>query len=154
MTDPRCIGLQQPEIPAVTLDEERVTIHAVSGEWAGTAGAVQPLTDMALATVNFRQDGHLRLPIAAGRTIFCYVIRGRVRVNGQEAEARQLLEFNPDGNELEAQALTDDAVLLLGHAALFGEPIVAAGPFVMNSEAEIRQAYQDYQAGLFGTWIE
>lgn len=154
LTEPRYTGLQQPEIPAITLDEGRVTIHAVSGEWAGTAGAMQPLTDMALATVNFRQQGRLNLTIAAERTIFCYVIRGRVRVNGQEAEARQLVEFNHDGNEFEAQALTDDAVLLLGHAVPFGEPIVAAGPFVMNSEAEIRQAYQDYQAGLFGTWTE
>ncbi|MBT2557046.1 pirin family protein [Hymenobacter sp. ISL-91] len=154
MTEPRYIGLQEPQIPAVSLDEGRVTVHAVSGEWAGKAGAVQPLTDMALATVNFRQNGRLHLPIAAARTIFCYVIRGRVRVNGQQAEARQLLEFNPDGNELQAQALTDDTVLLLGHAAPLREPIVAAGPFVMNSEAEIRQAYQDYQAGLFGTWTE
>ncbi|SDY22312.1 pirin family protein [Hymenobacter psychrophilus] len=154
LTEPHYIGLQEPQIPAATLDEGRVVLHAVSGEWAGTAGAVRPLTDMALATFNFRQHGHLRLPVAAGRTIFCYVIRGRLRINGREAEARQLVDFNYDGDALEAQALTDDAVLLLGHAAPFGEPIVAAGPFVMNSEAEIRQAYQDYQAGLFGTWAD
>ncbi|OWP64607.1 nuclease PIN [Hymenobacter amundsenii] len=152
MTEPNYIGVQESDIPAVALDEGRVIIHAVSGEWAGTAGAVQPLTDMSLATINFRQGGRLNLTIPAERTIFCYVIRGRFRLNGQETEMRRLVEFNADGDEFQAEALTDDAVLLLGHAAPFNEPIVAAGPFVMNSEAEIRQAYADYRAGKFGTW--
>ncbi len=154
MTEPSYIGVQEPDIPAIALDAGRVTIHAVSGEWGGTAGAVQPLTDMSLATINFRQGGSLDLTIPATRTIFCYVIRGRFRINGQETEMRRLVEFNADGDEFQAEALTDDAVLLLGHAAPFGEPIVAAGPFVMNSEAEIQQAYADYRAGKFGTWQE
>ena len=154
MTEPNYIGVQESDIPAVTLDEGRITVHAVSGEWGTTTGAVQPLTDMSLATINFRQGGQLNLTIPAARTIFCYVIRGRFRINGQETEMRRLVEFNADGDEFQAEALTDDAVLLLGHAEPFQEPIVAAGPFVMNSEAEIRQAYADYQAGKFGTWQE
>ncbi|UOG74876.1 pirin family protein [Hymenobacter tibetensis] len=151
MTAPAYTGLQEPEIPTVTLDEGRVAIHAVSGEWAGTAGAVQPLTDMQLATINFQAGGKWQLPIPAERTIFFYTIRGKLRVNGQETEALRLTEFNYDGDELHIEALSD-AVLLLGHALPFQEPIVAAGPFVMNSENEIRQAYQDYQAGKFGRW--
>ena len=151
MTAPRYVGLQQPDIPTISLDEGRVAVHAVSGEWAGTAGAVQPLADVQLATIDFRTGGQLHLQIPAERTIFFYTIRGKLRVNGQETEARQLVEFNYDGEELQVEALTD-AVLLLGHAAPFQEPIVAYGPFVMNTEAEIRQAYQDYQAGKFGVW--
>ncbi|KPQ13318.1 MAG: Pirin-related protein, partial [Algoriphagus marincola HL-49] len=38
------------------------------------------------------------------------------------------------------------------HALPFNEPVVAQGPFVMNTEDEIREAYRDYQRGLFGTW--
>ncbi|SHL65572.1 pirin family protein [Hymenobacter psychrotolerans] len=151
MTAPHYTGLQEPEIPTVSLDEGRVLVHAVSGEWAGTAGAVQPLADVQLATINFQAGGRLSLSIPAERTIFFYTIRGRLRVNGQETEARQLVEFNYDGDELQVEA-SSDAVLLLGHARPFGEPIVAYGPFVMNTEAEIRQAYQDYQAGKFGVW--
>ncbi|QNH62413.1 pirin family protein [Hymenobacter sediminicola] len=151
MTAPRYVGLQESEIPAISLDEGRVTVHAVSGEWAGTAGAVQPLADVQLATINFEAGGKLQLRIPAERTVFFYTIRGKLRVNGQETEARQLVEFNYDGEELQVEALAD-AVLLLGHAAPFQEPIIAHGPFVMNTEAEIRQAYQDYQAGKFGVW--
>ncbi|MBC6991906.1 pirin family protein [Hymenobacter sp. BT491] len=148
---PRYIGLQEPEIPSTTLDDGRVTIHAVSGNWEGTAGAVQPLTDMSLATINFRASGKLDLTIPADHTIFFYTIRGKLRVNGQETEARRLTEFNYDGDDLHIEAL-EDAVLLLGHAQPFREPIVAYGPFVMNTEAEIEQAYQEYRAGKFGQW--
>jgi quercetin 2,3-dioxygenase len=151
LTEPRYIGLQAPEIPTVSLDEDRVHIHAVSGEWAGQRGAVQPLADIQLATIDLRAGGQLTLPIPAAHTVFFYTIRGRLRVNGQETEALRLTEFNHDGDELHIEALTD-AVLLLGHARPFNEPIVAYGPFVMNTNAEIQQAYHDYQAGKFGQW--
>ncbi|MBO0360310.1 pirin family protein [Hymenobacter sp. BT186] len=151
MTTPAYTGLQQMEIPTVALDEGRVQLHAVSGEWAGTAGGYQPLTDIHLATINLQAGAKLDLPIPAEHTVFFYTIRGKLRVNGQETEARYLTEFDFDGTALHIEALTD-AVLLLGHALPFQEPIVAAGPFVMNTEQEIRQAYQDYQAGKFGRW--
>ncbi|GAB3239138.1 pirin family protein [Hymenobacter seoulensis] len=152
MVEPRYIGLQEPEIPSVSLDEGRVTVHAVSGNWAGTPGAVQPLADIQLATINFQSGGKLHLTIPAERTVFFYTIRGKLRVNGQETEARKLTEFNYDGDELQIEAVGGEAVLLLGHAKPFQEPIVSYGPFVMNTEQEIRQAYQDYQAGKFGQW--
>jgi redox-sensitive bicupin YhaK (pirin superfamily) len=151
MVEPRYIGLQKDEIPTVALDEGRILIHAVSGTWAGTAGAIQPLADVQLATIDLQAGSTLELGIAAERSIFFYTIQGRLRVNGQETEARQLVEFTHNGDELRVEALTD-AKILLGHARPFNEPIVAYGPFVMNTEAEIRQAYHDYQSGKFGTW--
>jgi redox-sensitive bicupin YhaK (pirin superfamily) len=150
MTAPRYIGLQQKEIPAVPL-AAGVTAHAVSGDWAGTAGAVQPLADVALAWLDLAAGATVTVPITASRSIFFYVVRGSVRVNGTEASARELVEFNYDGDELVIEGLKD-SVLLLGHAVPFGEPVVSGGPFVMNTEAEIRQAYADYQQGKFGTW--
>ncbi|MBJ6107927.1 pirin family protein [Hymenobacter sp. BT523] len=150
MVAPRYIGLQQEEIPTVTL-KGGVVIHAVSGEWAGTAGAVQPLADVALAWLELPAGSRATLPVAAERNIFFYVVRGTVQVNGAEAKARQLVEFNHDGDELAIEA-TETSVLLLGHALPFDEPVVSYGPFVMNTEAEIQQAYRDYQRGAFGVW--
>ena len=151
LTTPHYIGLQAPEIPTVTLDEGRVRIHAVSGEWNGTKGAVQPLADIQLATIDLQAGGKLNLTVPADHTIFFYIIRGKLRVNGTETEALRLVEFNYDGDDLHVEALTD-AVLLLGHAKPFEEPIVAYGPFVMNTTEEIEQAYREYRAGKFGTW--
>jgi redox-sensitive bicupin YhaK (pirin superfamily) len=150
MTAPRYLGLQESEIPTATL-ADGVTAHAVSGRWGEAAGAVQPLADVALAWLDVAEGATVTLPIAASRSIFFYVVRGSVRVNGTEAFARELVEFDSDGDELAIEALTN-SVLLLGHAEPFGEPVVSGGPFVMNTEAEIEQAYADYQQGKFGRW--
>jgi redox-sensitive bicupin YhaK (pirin superfamily) len=150
MTAPRYIGLQKDEIPVVTL-ADGVVIHAVSGEWTGTAGAVQPLADVALAWLELPAGSRVTLPIAAARNIFFYTVRGTLRVNDTETKALQLVEFNHDGDELTIAA-HEASVLLLGHAQPFGEPVVSAGPFVMNTDAEIQQAYRDYQRGAFGSW--
>jgi len=151
LVEPRYIGLQRDEIPTVTLDGGRATVHVVSGTWAGTPGAVQPLADVQLAWLDLQAGAEINLAIAAARTIFFYTVRGSLRVNNTATKARCLVEFNHDGDELTITA-PEDAVLLLGHALPFREPMVSYGPFVMNTEAEIQQAYRDYQSGAFGTW--
>jgi redox-sensitive bicupin YhaK (pirin superfamily) len=70
---------------------------------------------------------------------------------GEEIPFRNLVEFNNDGDSLAVEA-TEDTVIIFGHANPFNEPLVAQGPFVMNTQEEIRQAYQDYQLGKFGSW--
>ena len=150
MAAPRYVGLQAGEIPAVML-VGGVVVHAVSGQWAGTAGAVQPLADVALAWLELPAGSRVTLPIAAARSIFFYVVRGTLRVNDNETKALQLVEFNHDGDELTLEA-HEASVVLLGHALPFNEPMVSYGPFVMNTEAEIQQAYRDYQRGAFGEW--
>ncbi|WP_224997805.1 pirin family protein [Cesiribacter sp. SM1] len=151
MVNPHYVGLQQKDIPAVVQDDGKVTIHAVSGEWQETQGAFQPLADLHLATVDFKAGGSLRLDIAKERNVFFYVIRGKLTVNGQNTEALRLVEFNNDGSEISIEA-SADAIVLLGHAVPFNEPVVAQGPFVMNTEQEIMEAYRDFRAGKFGTW--
>jgi redox-sensitive bicupin YhaK (pirin superfamily) len=150
MVAPRYIGLQKDEIPTATLGGG-VVIHAVSGEWAGTAGAVQPLADVQLAWLELPAGSRVTLPIAAARNIFCYIVRGTLRVNENESKALQLVEFNHDGDEL-TLAAHEPSVVLLGHALPLREPMISYGPFVMNTEAEIQQAYRDYQSGAFGKW--
>lgn len=151
MVEPQYIGLQKQDIPAVEFDNGKAVLNAVSGNWDGTKGAFQPLTDVQLATVHFKEGGKLALDIAQERNVFFYIISGNLRVNGQAAKMHHLVEFNNDGSRIEIEA-SSDAAVLLGHAAPFGEPVVAQGPFVMNTEQEIQQAYEDYSAGKFGTW--
>jgi redox-sensitive bicupin YhaK (pirin superfamily) len=80
--------------------------------------------------------------------VFLYVVRGSIAVAGQPAPEWHLLELNEDGDTVEITA-SSDAVLLFGHAEPIGAPVVAYGPFVMNTREEIMQAIQDYHAGKF-----
>lgn len=150
MTEPRYVGLQRADIP-VAANPGGGALAAVSGAWLGVAGPVDTLTDVQMAVARLPAGAALALPVERGRTIFLYVVSGAIAVGGSAAGAHQLVELADDGDAL-ALAATRDSVLLIGHAAPLGEPVVAHGPFVMNSEAEIVEAIRDYQAGRFGAF--
>ena len=153
MTDPKYIGLQKDKIPFVSLDEGKVIMNLISGNWEGKEGAFHASTDIRISTIHFEAGGKLSLKIPAEHNIFFYVIRGTFQVNGQQVAFRQLADFNNDDDKLEIEAL-ENGILLFGHAKPFEEPVVAQGPFVMNSEEEIYEAYDDYRKGKFGHWNE
>ncbi|WP_017731539.1 pirin family protein [Nafulsella turpanensis] len=154
MTRPRYYGLQEGQIPRLSQDEGKVSMQLISGEWKGEKGAVESLTDLNISRIDFKNGGKLSLEIPAEHTIFFYVVQGKLKINGeQEAGQRQLVEFAYEGDQLLIEAL-EDAILLLGHAEPFNEPVVAHGPFVMNNQQEIRQAMLDYQSGKMGVWQE
>jgi redox-sensitive bicupin YhaK (pirin superfamily) len=77
-------------------------------------------------------------------------LRGTVQVNGLESVREgQLALFDRKGDRLTLQASQDAVVLLLSGEPI-DEPIVGHGPFVMNTEQEIHQAFADFQSGRFG----
>ncbi len=151
MTAPAYTGLQKDDIPALALDEGRVTMHLCSGEWEGTRGPVNSLTGVFMSTVEFKAGARLRVRDLARRNVFLYVVRGALQVGVAEdrVSAFHLVELGSEGDEVEMMAI-EDAVILFGHAEPIGAPVVSHGPFVMNSRAEIEQAIRDYQAGKFG----
>ena len=148
MTPPRYVGLQRDAIPELATPDGKGTVALISGEWNGHAGAMQPLTDVFMSTVKLQAGGRVTFPNVAGRNVFLYVARGTARVAGEEAPQYHLIELTDEGDTVEIAADTD-AVLLFGHAAPIGAPVVAYGPFVMNTREEITAAIRDYQAGKF-----
>lgn len=154
MVEPRYVGLQREELPVVALDDGRVRAQVISGEVGGTAGPVNSYTGVAMTTVHLADGGRARFPVAQGRNVFLYVVRGEPSCGGQPAKPFHLIELADDGDEVELAAPPDgEAVVLFGHAAPIGEPVVAHGPFVMNTREEILQAVRDYQEGKFGRML-
>jgi redox-sensitive bicupin YhaK (pirin superfamily) len=153
MTAPKYIGLQKEDIPTLTLDNGQVEINLISGSWEGNKGAFDSPTGVQLNTIYFKPGGKLNFAVPVVNNVFFYVIRGKLIVNGQTVEALHLAEFNNNNEQIQIEAHMD-SVLLFGHAKPFNEPVVAQGPFVMNTEEEIQQAYQDYRQGKFGRWIQ
>ncbi len=152
MSEPFYVGKQRDEIPTLELDNGHVEVSLVSGEWKDTKGAFES-DGIFLSVIKFKAGAQLQLPIPQEHNVFFYVIAGELLVNDTKVKALQLAEFNHDGDELNINAQTD-AVLLLGHAMPLNEPVVSQGPFVMNTQQEIAQAYQDYNEGKFGGWDE
>jgi quercetin 2,3-dioxygenase len=97
-----------------------------------------------MATVTFKTGGRLQIAVPASRNIFLYVVRGELQINSQAVRVHHLIEFGDTGEMVKISALSD-AVILFGHADPIGEPVVAHGPFVMNTREEITQAIRDFQ---------
>ncbi|MEJ8800462.1 pirin family protein [Pontibacter sp. H249] len=151
MTKPNYIGLQKDKIPVATQDSGKVKVNAVSGDWGNIRGPIPSLSDIHMASIELQQGGTFTTSIAPERNIFFYVVRGTVKVNGENVQKLNLVEFANEGEELKVEA-TEDSYILLGHAKPFNEPVVSHGPFVMNTEQEIHEAFRDYQAGKMGSW--
>jgi redox-sensitive bicupin YhaK (pirin superfamily) len=121
------------------------------GEWEGTEGAFEGNFPITMSTIYLEKGGKFKKSISAEENIFFYLVRGTLIVNGEEVNFRNLVEFENHDGSISIEA-SEEAILILGHAAPFNEPMVAQGPFVMNTTKQIQEAYADYQAGKFGTW--
>lgn len=151
MTKPNYVGLQKDQITHFELDEGKVKVQLISGAWEDQKGSFETLVPIFLSTIDMKKGGGFSKNIPSEENIFFYIVKGSVKVGGQEIPFRNLVEFN---NNEEAFSVTasEDAIVILGHAKPFNEPMIAQGPFVMNTQKEIQEAYRDYQDGKFGSW--
>jgi redox-sensitive bicupin YhaK (pirin superfamily) len=145
MCEPFYAGKNGDAIPKAE-PKAGVRLQVTSGAWSGVEGAFSSKNDISLAVAELSADTTWDLAIPAEHRVLCYVIRGEVNVNGAQLRSCQLAEFPLEVTDLQLHA-HQDSLLLLGHGKPFKERVVAAGPFVMNSEGQIRQAFLDYQTG-------
>lgn len=149
MTESKYLGLQATDIPLVNLDNGKVTAHILSGNWSGTKGPFEPLTDIHLSFIYYRKGGKFGIKIPQNQNIFLYIVKGEIKVNDDVGTIHNLIEFEHDDEEIQIEAATD-AIILLGYATPFNEPVVAYRPFVVNTREEVQQAYEDLKNGKFG----
>lgn len=142
------------DIPNVALKDQAGSLRLIAGEFAGQRGPARTFTPMDVWDIRLNSGATTTLDLHAGRNTALVVLRGTVQVNGQErVQTGQLALFEREGEALSLQAEGDAIVLLLSGEPI-DEPIVGHGPFVMNSEAEIHQAFVDFQSGRFGRMQE
>ncbi|EPJ2808662.1 pirin family protein [Pseudomonas putida] len=138
------------DIPVVTLDGDAGSLRVVAGDYRGHLGPARTFTAMDVWDLRLNAGAALQLPVAAGRNAALVVLRGNVRINGErEAGPASLVLLDREGEDVSVEALEGASVLLLSGEPI-DEPIVGYGPFVMNSQAEIADSFDDFHAGRFG----
>lgn len=148
MTPPRFSGIEASGIPVVPFPDGAGELHLVAGHYLEATGPVHPLTGVFMSLVTLNEGMSITLPAPAARNVLLYAIEGSGRVADAEFSRWDLIEMNGDSDSLTIGAASATH-LLFSHADPIGEPIVAQGPFVMNSNEEIAAAVRDYQAGRF-----
>ena len=150
MTKPRYQGITSAEIPEVAAGTG-VIARVIAGELGGTQGPAKTFTPVTLIDVRMEAGGVGTLELPAGQNIGVVLLRGSVTVNGatvMSGEPRMAL-MSPGGRTVDLAASEESLVLVLGGAAI-EEPVASYGPFVMNTQAELRQAVEDFRAGRMG----
>ncbi|QGL97363.1 MULTISPECIES: pirin family protein [Stenotrophomonas] len=142
--------LLDAQIPSVDLPDGAGRVRVIAGRFDSHAGPARTHTPMDVWDIRLRQGRHAELPVADGRTLALVVLKGTVRINGgQPVGEAQLVTFDRSGEDVFVDADSDATVLLLSGEPI-DEPVVGYGPFVMNSQAEIAQAVNDFNSGRFG----
>jgi hypothetical protein len=141
--EPEQIPLAQPGDGTLIRVIAGTTASGVSGPV--TQCATQPL----YLDVTLPAGGSLHQPLPVGHNALVYLIEGRLSIDCHELLSGSLAILG-QGDQLEAEAAEEGARFLLIAARPLHEPVARSGPFVMNSEEELRQAYSDYRAGKFG----
>lgn len=147
-------GLQEAapaRLPVVEHAGARARIFA--GEALGKTSDVRPHTPMVVVDYTLAPGSVATLPIPRTWNAFAQVCEGTIRAAGHRHVVRtqQLVTFAREGTGIRiACAGERPARVLVGAGEPLGEPIVRSGPFVMTSQAEVRQAWRDYRAGRMG----
>lgn len=148
---PRYQHLAKENIPVAELPDEAGCVRLIAGEYAGQKGAAETHTEMNVWDVVLHAGRTAELAVPAAHNLALVVLRGRVRLNGaDDAEAGALVCFGQEDGAVRLEAGAEEVKILLLSGVPIGEPVVGYGPFVMNSEAEIRQAIADFNSGRFG----
>lgn len=150
MCEPAYQDLQPERITSGEIGTSRIEV--ASGELEGLVGPVRERpTKPILAYLTLEDDRPLRFDLPEEHTAFVFVGQGEVEVGPEPSRVREgLLGVLGPGTRLTLRAPSQRSEVLLAAAMPLREPIVQRGPFVMNTEEEIRRAYLDYRAGRLG----
>lgn len=154
MTSPKYQAITSAEIPEVTLENEAGIARIIAGNFAETTGTASTFTPINMWDIRLNTGKQQVFTIPESHNLLLLVLEGTVLVNGEHVvRASQLVSFEKGGKDVEIEANTHAKILLLSGEPI-DEPVVAYGPFVMNSEEEIRQAIMDVQTGRFGKIVQ
>lgn len=149
MSKPGYQELASAAIPAVNL-QGGATARVIAGQINGTSGPARTFTPIHVWDIRIAAGQRTELPVPDGFPAGVVLLDGSLRVNGMTMKGEALLaQMDEKGESISLEADTDSTVLLLAGKPI-DEPVASYGPFVMNTEDEIRQAIADYRAGRMG----
>jgi len=148
-TKPKYQEITNAMMSKAYLPAEKGYVEIVAGEFNGVKGPASTFTPMHVYNARLKKEATLDLSFPKDFNTGLLVIEGNVKVNGINAHADHFVLMKNDGEEFIIEATEDSIVLVLSGEPI-NEPIVAYGPFVMNTWEEIEQAVSDVNAGKFG----
>lgn len=150
MSTPKYQAIENAKMAKVQLDNGGGEVEVIAGEYNGVAGSASTFSPIHLYNVRLHKGGKAEFNLPANYTTSLLVLEGNITINGSDdVPTDNFALFDNVGETFSIEA-SDDAVVLIMSGEPIKEPIAAHGPFVMNTNAEISQAFRDYNTGKFG----
>ena len=149
MNNPKYQAISNKEIKRVDLGNGNGFIEVIAGIYKNVTGPASTFTPLNMMNAKLKKGGKVDFSFPADYTTALLVIEGNIRVNGENVVTDHFVLFEKEGETFEIETL-DDAVVLVLSGKPIKEAIVSHGPFVMNTQQEIAQAFKDYNEGKFG----
>ncbi|ADQ82820.1 pirin family protein [Riemerella anatipestifer] len=149
MSPPKYQSIQHAEFPKVSVGENS-WVEVIAGEYNGSKGIASTFSPIHMMNARLKKGASASFSFPAHFNTVALVIEGNIIANEEEeAPTDHLVLFENSGEDFNIEAL-DDAVVLILSGEPLNEPIAAHGPFVMNTRAEIIQAFDDFKNNKFG----
>ena len=148
LAPPRYQSLTSDQIGQLTLPDGAGAVRIVAGEYQGVKGPAQTFSPVQILDVRLNERGRADFVFPASHNVGLLVMKGDVGVAGKRASEHGFVVLDHQGERVTIEA-SNEAHLLVLSGEPIDEPVVQYGPFVMNSESEIRQAVLDFNSGKF-----
>lgn len=153
MMKPRYQEIPGAQIPKATSADGLVSVSVIAGEAMGQKAVIETRTPIVYLHYSIKPGGVATQQVSSTYNTFAFIVDGEGLFGAERERAKdgQMVLFAQDGDEvrIENPGNTTLDILLIGGMAL-NEPIARYGPFVMNTEGEIRQAFEDFRLGRMG----
>lgn len=150
MSSPQYQTLLNEQMGRHQLPDDQGYIEVISGRYADTDGPAKTHSPIALMNAHLNEGGEAEFSFPAHYNTALIVIRGAIQIGDVDVPTDNLVKFANEGETFSIRATAPDTTVLVLSGEPLGEPIAAYGPFVMNTKAELLQAFDDFNHGRFG----
>lgn len=148
---PAYMAVQAPDVPKFELADQAGWLKVIVGAFGPLKAAIPTYTEQFLYHLHLEAGQAFEMDFPAGIELAAFLPSSPATLNGQTFQAGNFIEFDREAGRVQVQHNNTEALdLLIFGGEPYTEPIVAEGPFVMNSHAGIADAYRDYFAGKYG----
>ncbi|WP_060873809.1 pirin family protein [Myroides odoratus] len=148
---PQYQAIENAQMPHYTLADERGFIEVIAGEYQGVKGPATTFTPIHMSNLKAKAGAEVTYEFPTTYNTLLLVLEGSIKVNGSDVQQDHVAVMAHDGDQFTIE-VTEDAIVLVLAGLPIKEPIAHYGPFVMNTQEELLQAFDDFNTGKFGTW--
>ena len=150
MTAPKYQTITNKNMGLFLLNDKKSVIELIAGEYKNKKGPAFTFSPVNLFNARLFKGSTADFSFDRKDNSGLLIIEGEIKINHTKVVAENnLVLFDHDGEDIVIEAVKDSVVLILSGEPI-NEPISSYGPFVMNTEEEIKMAYEDYRTGKFG----